>query len=134
MVQDLTYSVKSHHDKKVTLNLLSSISGFFNSGEMSALVCLASWICLKTQSSPEHTVRQLASHLHDGQYILPCTVRYIPSTTAALVCDAILSGLPYLRQCCLSQLFQWACCIAGCIALYLPSAALWHPIPVASAM
>ena len=42
VVQDLTYSVKSHHDKKVTLNLLSSISGFFNSGEMSALVCLAS--------------------------------------------------------------------------------------------
>ena len=38
MVQDLTYSVKSHHDKKVTLNLLSSVSGFFNSGEMSALV------------------------------------------------------------------------------------------------
>ena len=39
VVQDLTYSVKSHHDKKVTLNLLSSVSGFFNSGEMSALVC-----------------------------------------------------------------------------------------------
>ena len=37
-MQDLTYSMKSHHDKKVTLNLLSSISGFFNSGEMSALV------------------------------------------------------------------------------------------------
>ena len=38
VLQDLTYSVKSHHDKKVTLNLLSSVSGFFNSGEMSALV------------------------------------------------------------------------------------------------
>ena len=37
-LQDLTYSVKSHHDKKVTLNLLSSVSGFFNAGEMSALV------------------------------------------------------------------------------------------------
>ncbi|CAK0787534.1 hypothetical protein CVIRNUC_010754 [Coccomyxa viridis] len=36
--KDLTYSVKSHHDKKVTLNLLSSVSGFFNSGEMSALM------------------------------------------------------------------------------------------------
>ena len=41
LMQDLTYSVKSHHDKKVTLNLLSSISGFFNSGEMSALVSTA---------------------------------------------------------------------------------------------
>jgi len=38
VLQNLTYSVKSHHDKKVTLNLLSSVSGFFNSGEMSALV------------------------------------------------------------------------------------------------
>lgn len=37
-LQDLTYSVKSHHDKKVTLDLLSSVCGFFNSGEMSALV------------------------------------------------------------------------------------------------
>ena len=44
VLQDLTYSVKSHHDKKVTLNLLSSVSGFFNSGEMSALV----WpLCLR---------------------------------------------------------------------------------------
>ena len=38
VLQNLTYSVKSHHDKKVTLNLLSKVSGFFNSGEMSALV------------------------------------------------------------------------------------------------
>ena len=38
VVQELTSSVKSHHNKKVTLNLLSSVSGFFNSGEMSALV------------------------------------------------------------------------------------------------
>ena len=37
-LQDLTYSVKSHHDKKISLNLLSRMSGFFNAGEMSALV------------------------------------------------------------------------------------------------
>ncbi len=44
--QDLTYTVKSHHDRRMQVSLLTSISGFFNPGQMSALVrrpaCLAS--------------------------------------------------------------------------------------------
>jgi ATP-binding cassette subfamily G (WHITE) protein 2 len=36
--QELTYTVKSHHDKKVDISLLSQVSGFFNPGEMSALM------------------------------------------------------------------------------------------------
>lgn len=36
--QELTYTVKSHHDKKVDISLLSRVSGFFNPGEMSALM------------------------------------------------------------------------------------------------
>ena len=40
-VQDLTYTVRSHHNKKVELSLLTSISGFFNPGQMSALVSAA---------------------------------------------------------------------------------------------
>ena len=37
-MQDLTYSVRSHHNKKVDVSLLTSVSGFFNPGQMSALV------------------------------------------------------------------------------------------------
>ena len=37
-VQELTYTVKSHHDKKVEVALLKRVSGFFNPGEMSALM------------------------------------------------------------------------------------------------
>lgn len=36
--QELTYTVKSHHDKKVEVSLLTRVSGFFNPGEMSALM------------------------------------------------------------------------------------------------
>ena len=38
LAQDLTYTVKSHHNKKVEVSLLSSISGYFSAGQMSALV------------------------------------------------------------------------------------------------
>ena len=37
-MQDLSYTVRSHHNKKVELSLLTSVSGFFNPGQMSALV------------------------------------------------------------------------------------------------
>lgn len=36
--QELTYTVKSHHDKKVEVSLLTRVSGYFNPGEMSALM------------------------------------------------------------------------------------------------
>ena len=38
LAQDLTYTVKSHHDRKMQVSLLTSISGFFHPGQMSALV------------------------------------------------------------------------------------------------
>ena len=38
LAQDLTYTVKSHHNKKVEVSLLTGVSGFFNAGQMSALV------------------------------------------------------------------------------------------------
>ena len=37
-MQDLTYTVRSRQNKKVELPLLTSVSGFFNPGQMSALV------------------------------------------------------------------------------------------------
>ena len=49
-VQDLTYTVKSHHDRKVQVSLLTSVSGFFNPGQMSALVrCLPLRITISSQ-------------------------------------------------------------------------------------
>ena len=54
-MQDLTYTVKSHHNKKVELSLLTSVSGFFASGQMSALV-----------SKPCSTQHFWCRHLYGG--------------------------------------------------------------------
>ena len=111
LMQDLTYSVKSHHDKKVTLNLLSSISGFFNSGEMSALVSLHhfnrpeniqffrlesdSWHCICTMGNAVALHSQQLSHSYssartDGD-CLPVITVPVPSSF------------------CLSRMIQYAC-------------------------
>ena len=44
LTQDLTYTVKSHHNRKVEVSLLTSVSGFFSAGQMSALVSIP-WTC-----------------------------------------------------------------------------------------